>query len=43
MKRLEQDGYAGCYSLEWEKKWHPELPDPEQEFPSYIKYMRGLA
>ena len=43
VKRLEQDGYAGCYSLEWEKKWHPELPDPDQEFPSYVKYMRGLA
>lgn len=40
--QLEGDGYAGCYSLEWEKKWHPELPAPETEFPSYINYMSGL-
>ncbi len=43
VERLEKDGFGGCYSLEWEKKWHPELPAPEEEFPSYIKYMNGLA
>lgn len=24
---LESIGYSGLYSLEWEKRWHPELPD----------------
>ncbi len=22
-------GYAGCYSFEWEKAWHPEIEEPE--------------
>jgi sugar phosphate isomerase/epimerase len=30
-------------SFEHEKKWHPELPDPEQAFPAYAEFMRGLA
>jgi len=38
---LMADGYDGYFSLEWEKKWHPELPDCETEFPAYPKFMRG--
>ena len=38
--RLEQDGYDGYYSLEWEKKWHPELRPPEEEFPAFVHWMR---
>ena len=22
-------GYAGYYSFEWEKAWHPEIDEPE--------------
>lgn len=40
IERLEADGYDGYYSLEWEKKWHPELPEPEEEFPAFVRYMR---
>ena len=40
--QMEKDGYEGYYSLEWEKKWHPELRDPEEEFPAYAAWMRGL-
>ena len=39
---LQKDGYDGYYSLEWEKKWHPELPEPEVAFPAYCGVMRGL-
>ncbi len=39
---LEKDNYKGYYSLEWEKKWHPELPDAEIEFPAYINYMKNI-
>lgn len=39
---LEAENYAGFFSLEWEKKWHPELPDAGQAFPQYVRYMRGL-
>jgi len=38
-ERLNADGYPGWYSLEWEKKWHPELPNPEVAFPAYVKCM----
>jgi sugar phosphate isomerase/epimerase len=29
-------------SFEHEKKWHPELPEPEVAFPAYAEYMRSL-
>ncbi|MFQ7752701.1 MAG: sugar phosphate isomerase/epimerase family protein [Acutalibacteraceae bacterium] len=32
---LRKDGYSGYYSLEWEKKWHPELPEPEEALAAY--------
>ena len=34
-------GYTGAISLEWEKRWHPELPDPEIAFPQYAKAVRA--
>jgi sugar phosphate isomerase/epimerase len=30
-------GYKGPISLEWEKRWHPEIADPEVAFPQYAK------
>jgi len=27
MSVLRRDGYDGAVSLEWEKMWHPYLPD----------------
>ena len=39
---LRADGYDGWYSLEWEKKWHPELPEPEIAFPGYVEFMKGI-
>ena len=40
--QMEKDGYEGYYSLEWEKKWHPELRDAEEEFPAYVAFMQGI-
>ena len=40
LRTLEKDGYAGYVSLEWEKKWHPELPDAADEFPHFVKYIK---
>lgn len=34
---LKTGQYAGYYSFEWEKMWHPELPDPEVALPHYPK------
>ncbi|HJA93466.1 MAG TPA: sugar phosphate isomerase/epimerase [Candidatus Eisenbergiella merdipullorum] len=43
IKRLQQDGYDGYYSFEWEKRWHPELLSPELALPAYISFMRVEA
>jgi sugar phosphate isomerase/epimerase len=37
---LVKGGYHGYYCFEWEKKWHPEIEDPEVSFPHYAKVMR---
>jgi sugar phosphate isomerase/epimerase len=34
---LAAGGYKGYYSFEWEKKWHPEIEDPEVAFPHYAR------
>jgi sugar phosphate isomerase/epimerase len=42
MEILVDAGYDGWYTLEWERKWHPEIDAPEVAFPQYIKYMKDL-
>jgi sugar phosphate isomerase/epimerase len=37
---LVKEGYRGYYCLEWEKRWHPEIEEPEVAFPHYVKVMR---
>ncbi len=37
---LRTHGYGGWLSLEWEKKWHPELEEPELALPAFIRYIR---
>ncbi|OXM87121.1 sugar phosphate isomerase/epimerase family protein [Paenibacillus rigui] len=39
---LNSKGYDGYYTLEWEKKWHPELEQPDIVFPHYVQAMRHL-
>ncbi len=39
VKVLAKAGYQGYYCLEWEKKWHPEIEEPEVAFPQYAKAM----
>lgn len=41
VERMLADGYDGYFSLEWEKKWHPELDGPEAAFPAYAAWMRA--
>jgi sugar phosphate isomerase/epimerase len=31
--------YPGYYCYEWEKKWHPEIEEPEVAFPHFAKVM----
>jgi len=34
---LKNNKYKGYYSFEWEKKWHPEIQDPEIALPHFAK------
>jgi len=36
---LARAGYKGYYCFEWEKKWHPEIEEPEVAFPHYARTM----
>lgn len=42
IKQLQDDKYKGYFSFEWEKKWHPELAEPELAFPAFVTYMNRL-
>jgi sugar phosphate isomerase/epimerase len=42
VRQLLADGYDGYFSFEWEKKWHPELPDAETAFPDFIRVMNDI-
>ena len=41
VKVLAANGYRGYYCFEWEKKWHPEIEEPEVAIPHYAQVMRG--
>lgn len=47
VRLLEESGYKGYFSLEWESKWRKELQamkkEPAEVFPSYIQYMENLS
>ncbi len=40
---LQAQGYDGWYTFEWEKRWHPELAEPEVALPAGAAYVRALA
>lgn len=37
---LRRQGYKGWLSVEWEKKWHPEIPEPEVALPQHLELLR---
>ncbi|MDG0791261.1 sugar phosphate isomerase/epimerase [Cohnella ginsengisoli] len=37
---LREVGYDGWLSFEWEKRWHPEIEEPEVALPAFIDYVR---
>ena len=43
VETLKKDGYDGYISLEWEKKWHPELSEPELAFPRFVAFMKTIG
>lgn len=42
-KALQGVGYDGWATFEWEKKWHPEIEEPEIAIPAFARFMRKLA
>jgi len=40
VKVLAAAGYQGYYCFEWEKKWHPEIEEPDVAFPHYARTMK---
>ena len=40
---LAGNGYGGWVGFEHEKRWHPELPEPEVAFPHFVRWFRSLA
>jgi sugar phosphate isomerase/epimerase len=41
LELLRENRYDGCLSLEWEKRWVPELAEPETALPQFIEYMKS--
>ncbi|MFH1007242.1 MAG: sugar phosphate isomerase/epimerase family protein [Candidatus Latescibacterota bacterium] len=39
---LKEGGYDGYLTLEWERKWHPEIEAPDVAFPGYVRFMNEL-
>ena len=39
---LNSNGYDGYCTLEWEKRWHPEIEDPEIALPDFVRFMKHL-
>jgi len=42
LQLLQQNGYNGYASVEWEKKWHPEIPEPEIALPQHMSWLKAL-
>jgi sugar phosphate isomerase/epimerase len=38
---LNRGGYQGWISVEWEKRWHAEIEEPELALPQHIELLRA--
>jgi sugar phosphate isomerase/epimerase len=38
---LHREGYQGYIAAEWEKKWHPEIEEPEVALPQHAETLRA--
>jgi sugar phosphate isomerase/epimerase len=41
VEALVRSGYRGFYNFEWEKRWHPEIEEPEVAFAHYATTVSG--
>lgn len=42
LRALQATGYRGWLTVEWEKKWHPEIAEPEVALPQHAEAMARL-
>jgi sugar phosphate isomerase/epimerase len=42
LRALRDHGYTGWLSVEWEKKWHPEIAEPEVALPQHAAELARL-
>ncbi len=40
LKLLSLCGYDGWIAFEWEKRWHPEIEEPEVALPDFVRVLR---
>lgn len=40
LQLLADGGYDGWLSFEWEKRWHPEIEEPEVALPDFVRVLR---
>ena len=41
LRLLASGGYDGWIAFEWEKRWHPEIEEPEVALPDFIRVLRA--
>jgi fatty-acyl-CoA synthase len=41
LRLLTAGGYPHWISVEWEKRWHPEIEDPEVALPQHLDLLTG--
>jgi len=43
VEELRKLGYDGWFNFEHEKRWQPKLAEPEEIFPAFVAWARGVA
>jgi sugar phosphate isomerase/epimerase len=43
LQLLASGGYRGWIAFEWEKRWHPEIEEPEVALPAFVRALRAAA
>jgi len=43
LQQLHAPGYDDFISVEWEKKWHPEIAEPEVAFPQHLALLQDYV
>lgn len=42
IRLLQEKGYDGWLLFEHEKRWHPQLAEPEDAFPAFVRWVKPL-